>query len=356
MTAKEKWQIASHNIQNISHWKNTESTATAFTAKASYRIRLNNGKIESRGECINIDPYDNIAKSFGTTFSRKCINYGVKGKSRFFYSAINLFAYFFSYLYLLNYIDPNIVCNNSNNTNETLIIDYNETIYTRTSLYPCKKRNKLLNSDFILYFCFTIWFFLFTQNTLLSNKHILHRIWKKSLFPYLQLYVSFIQTWAFCDLVNWDKRIMIAIPSLFVNQITLINNDSIYFKSKKKKIIMIQLLLSIVWNFLLIFSLRRNWIINMYPRNMFTLMIAPEKFYLNNISVFFGKGSSIIFLILGQIIFRIRHKDKSYMLRTNYTIKSNRKWNKLFRDNRVVKKKTLEKEVEKTKDLLQITI
>ena len=40
---------------------------------------------------------------------------------------------------------------------------------------------------------------------------------------------------------------------------------------------------------------------------MFTLMIAPETFYLNNISVFFIKGSSIIFLLLGQIIFRFKH-------------------------------------------------
>ena len=44
------------------------------------------------------------------------------------------------------------------------------------------------------------------------------------------------------------------------------------------------------------------------------------------------------------------------MLKTNYTIKSNREWNKLFRDNRVVKRKTLEKDVEKTKDLLDIII
>ena len=29
---------ASHHIQDISHWKNSESTARAFTAKASFRI------------------------------------------------------------------------------------------------------------------------------------------------------------------------------------------------------------------------------------------------------------------------------------------------------------------------------
>ena len=69
----------------------------------------------------------------------------------------------------------------------------------------------------------------------------------------------------------------------------------VYILKKKKKIIMIQLLVSIIWNFLLILSLRRNWINDMYPNNMFTLMIAPDRFYLNNISVFFGKGSSVMF-------------------------------------------------------------
>ena len=89
---------------------------------------------------------------------------------------------------------------------------------------------------------------------------------------------------------------------------------------------------------------------------MFTLMIAPEKFYLNNISVFFSKGSSIMFLIFGQIFFRFKHHDKSYMLITNYTVKSNREWNKLFRNNRVNKRKTLERDVEKMKSTLEIKI
>ena len=60
MSSKSRWLIASHNVQNISHWKNSESTTTAYTAKASYRIRLDTGKIESRGECINIAQHENI--------------------------------------------------------------------------------------------------------------------------------------------------------------------------------------------------------------------------------------------------------------------------------------------------------
>ena len=35
---KNLWMKASHSVQDISHWKNSESTTRAFTAKASYRI------------------------------------------------------------------------------------------------------------------------------------------------------------------------------------------------------------------------------------------------------------------------------------------------------------------------------
>ena len=32
------WKNAGHNVQTISHWKNSESTTRAFPAKASFRI------------------------------------------------------------------------------------------------------------------------------------------------------------------------------------------------------------------------------------------------------------------------------------------------------------------------------
>ena len=59
---KQLWVKASHSVQDISHWKNSESTTRAFTAKASYRILLPEDKIQSRGECININQNDTVAK------------------------------------------------------------------------------------------------------------------------------------------------------------------------------------------------------------------------------------------------------------------------------------------------------
>ena len=37
---------------------------------------------------------------------------------------------------------------------------------------------KSINKDYILYLYFSVWLLLFIQNTLLSNRHLLHRIWK----------------------------------------------------------------------------------------------------------------------------------------------------------------------------------
>jgi hypothetical protein len=105
----------------------------------------------------------------------------------------------------------------------------------------------------------------------------------------------------------------------------------------------------------------------MYPRKMITLMMPSEnigynttnstipenqEFYLNNISVYAGKTSSMIVLLMGQIIFRYRHPEQAYALRTHYTVKSNREWNELNRNNRIQKKDSLKYHVEETRDFL----
>ena len=59
--SKGLWQTAGHSVQNVSHWKNSESSTRAYTAKASFRILLPGDKIKTRGECINIDQNETIA-------------------------------------------------------------------------------------------------------------------------------------------------------------------------------------------------------------------------------------------------------------------------------------------------------
>ena len=39
-----------------------------------------------------------------------------------------------------------------------------------------------------------LWFFLPLQNFLTANRNVLYRIWRKSMLPYIQLYVSVTET------------------------------------------------------------------------------------------------------------------------------------------------------------------
>ena len=143
---------------------------------------------------------------------------------------------------------------------------------------------------------------------------------------------------------------------MLLNQIMIINSDAVYFKRKNKKLILFKVIIAIIWKICMLFALRWGLFINMYPRKMFTLMIAPQEFYLNNISVYAGKSTSLIVLLIGQIIFRFRHPEQAYALRTNYTIKSNKEWNELNRSNRIKKKFCLKQKVKKIKEVLEIDV
>jgi len=61
----------------------------------------------------------------------------------------------------------------------------------------------------------------------------------------------------------------------------------------------------------------------------------------------------MIVLLMGQIIFRYRHPEQAYALRTHYTLKSNREWNQLNRNNRIQKKESVKYHVEETRDFLE---
>ena len=52
--SKKRWIDAGSKIKEVNNWKNTESHAYKYTARASFEIIDDNYK---RGECINIDRY-----------------------------------------------------------------------------------------------------------------------------------------------------------------------------------------------------------------------------------------------------------------------------------------------------------
>ena len=328
LPSKKLWIKASHSVQDLSHWKNSESTTRAYTAKASYRILLPNDKIQSRGECININQNDTVIKKCcGEKISEMLLNFNHK-----------------NYRYL------NCILNSAACISGLLVLFG---IIPADWSYPIG----------------IIWMLLPIQIMLVANTNVMWRIWRKSMSPYLQVYVSMLETWAFCDLCNWDKRIMVAAPPMLLNQVMIINSDAVYFHPKDKNMILSQVYIAILWKLIMLFCLRFSYFPDMHPRKMITLMMPTEtysynnstnttiienqEFFLNNISVYAGKTSSMIVLLMGQIIFRYRHPEQAYALRTHYTLKSNREWNKLNRDNRIQKKESVKYHVEETRDFLE---
>ena len=81
------------------------------------------------------------------------------------------------------------------------------------------------------------------------------------------------------------------------------------------------------------------WFIPKYDTTYNVYYNDETKFFLHNASVYTQKTSSMIALLIGQIIFRVRHPEQAYSMRTNYTVKSNREWNELAREKIAYKRR-----------------
>jgi hypothetical protein len=314
ISPKSKWKIVSHKVQDVSHWKHNETTTQCYTAKASFRILLNNEKIESRGECINIDQRETLIKKISNEkISQICLKIS-HSKYKFFICILNILKCILSLFILTGYID----------TKYSIIIGI-------------------------------IWLFIPIHVFLISNRLILKRMWGKSFLPWIQLYIAMGETLALCSLCNWDIRMWIIGPPLLLSQITIINYDAVYFKPKDKKYVIIYVLSSLMWKILLFGGVRLNFFTNLNVHEIVLLQTKPHNVYLNNISLYASKTSSMIVFLCGQLYFRFKHRDKAYAIRTNYTIRSNKEWMELNRNNRIQKKKSLVENVKTTKKILKST-
>ena len=177
-------------------------------------------------------------------------------------------------------------------------------------------------------------------------------MWTRSFFPWMQVYISSLETWACCDLFLWDYRTYIIGPPLILSQLSIINYDAVYFKKENKKIVIMYILNSLIWKMLLLFGIRFNYFSNITDRKILMLKTEPN-LYLDNLSLYASKTMSMMVVLVGQLYFRFKHKDKTYAIRTNYTIKTNKEWNELNRKNRITKKKTLKNDVDKTISFLK---
>lgn len=309
----KRWKEASHKVQNVSHWKNQESTTSAYTAKAAYDIIVFPNKREVKGQCIDIDQKKTIIDLIGgEKTSIFCLKYSVNKITKFLPIIINLFFYVIGFFLLCS-------------------------------------ENSINNINYIG----LVWLVVPIQNLLVANRDILWRIWRKSMLPYIQLYLSLIETYAFCDMCLWDNRICLIAPPLLFNQILIINSDAVFFKKQNKKIIIIQILISVFWKLCFVFALRYGLFQNLHPRDMFIIMINPIEVGWSNISVFTGKTFSMIFLLLGQIYFRTKNIEQLYSLRTHYTVKPNKEWNQVNRKSRIHKHQILEDDVFKVREVLK---
>ena len=311
-TIKRFWRNSAHRVQETNHWNNTESTTQAYTAKAAYNFINKNGTYQTTGQCVDIHSKHTIINlCFNEKLSNKLLWFKNK-KYATFIEGINIFFMLISILILYGY----------------------------------------LNITFS-YIVGSIWIFHPIITLLISNKQIMTRIWFRSFLPWLQMYVCVSETIGFCDLCNWNRRICILGPPYLLSQFTIINSDATYLKQEERWRITTQIITSILFKIFILCSIRLDYVNDIYPRDMIQLTITPKKFYLNNASLFMSKSISMIGLLFGQLIFRFKHKDKVYSLRTHYTLKPNKEWNKTNRNIRINKKSSLTIDVEHTTKILK---
>ena len=178
------------------------------------------------------------------------------------------------------------------------------------------------------------------------------------------MYVSLLEGYCFCDLCGWDIRIASMAPPMFLHNLMIINSDAVYFKKHDKSLITIHLIIFVIWKLIIMVSLRFGYFKDIYQDNIVTIMvnqhvvnntvINEDTVTINNGQLFFSKATSMVMLLIGQIIFRARHSEQAYALRTNYTIKSNKEWNEIHRKNRITKRLNLSKNVNSTKKFLMV--
>ncbi len=309
---KTQWHLVSHKVQDVSHWKNNELTTQCFTGRASFQVLLPNGEIHSRGECLNINQKDTLARTiFGEKFSKCCLKLSHEK-----------YKYFISFLNIVKCIWTLLVLNGFFNLNH-------------------------------VYFISILWLFIPIHVLMIANTSVLKRVWFKSFLPWMQLYVSLIETYSFCSLCNWDLRTLMVGPPMLLSQLSIINYDAVYFRRENKIIITIHIIFALVWKMLILLGMRFNYFENIYVSKMVLLKSGSNDLYLDNLSLYASKTTSMMMFLCGQLFFRCRHKDKAYAIRTNYTIRSNKEWMDLNRKNRIQKKKTLKDNVENTNEVLE---
>ena len=306
-----KWSKARNHITDITHWHRYGEPTTSYTARASFIDVHPNKTMRVRGQLQNIDRRKTVATKYcGSTVAKCCWKFS-HGGTRYVLPVLHIVTMSLAFY--------------------SLCYDGEASLYLTLGL---------------------LWVILPIHMLMASNVSILHRIWSRSVMPWLQLYLTILETVAFCDLLNWDARTFIVGPPMLLSQFMITVSDAMYFKPSHKNVIIMMILGCMLWNCLLLLGVRLHYFPRLVPRDLFTIMTTDDKrvVYINNAALFVSKATSVLVCHFGQLWFRCRHPEMMYSLRSHYTLRRNDEWARNEGKFRVTKLKKRQKQVLKARE------
>ena len=309
----DKWKRARDHISDITHWERYGEPLTRYTAKSSFAYVRKNKQLHKRGTVADIDRRDTVAhKCCGEKVAKqlwKCSH----GRNRYLLPCCHIATMGFASLLLTDLLPI-------------------------AATYPVG----------------VLWIILPIYIILNANLAVLERIWRRSVLPWLQIYISSVEAFAFCDLCNWDERVILVGPPMFLSQYIVTMSDATFFKPNQKNIILCMVIASFLWNMFLLVGVRFNIFHRLHVRDIVTVMLTDNggKITINNAVLFSSKCISVMVCYFGQIWFRCRHPEMMYSLRSHYTIKRNDKWAKEEGSVRIHKLQRRQEDVQKLKNIL----
>jgi len=315
--ARDRWSKVHAQLSSAGTWSRYGEPLTQYTAKASYIERNDGtGEVSISGTIENIDRRDTIGRlCCGEKVARGCWRCG-SGNCRYSIPLVNMVAIFASLLVLTHTID----------------VGYSFSVGI-------------------------LWFLLPLHLIFICNRKLMNHIWRRSAVPWIQVFVPGVQTYALCDLCNWDARIWVVAPPLILSQFMLIVADAVYFKPSQKNILRIIVVECFLWQVAMVAAVRMNWFPNLRPRNLFVVMLdgGSTPITINNAALFSSKAMSVLVCLFGQMYFRCKYLNRMYSLRSHYTMKQNAEWERSKGTTRASKKSKLKTEVAQTQLFLSDT-
>lgn len=190
-----------------------------------------------------------------------------------------------------------------------------------------------------------------------ANAKILRRLLRFSGSPWFHLYLSVLQTWALCDLFNYSLRhVFCTMPMMMLSVFSLTISDAVYITEDERKLARFDVFCCMLWQIVLCTGVRYSLFSSMMARGLLRTMSSDTSdVYFQNSSLFCGKSVSILMFLCNQLIFRFRHPEMAFSLRTHYSLLNNADWAKKESRIRIFRKHRLQQRVEMTRKSLSMS-